>query len=143
MRPISRFLIIVILLLGSYEFFSVVMSTDAIHKKHLINAYRIVVELGRINKERLQIALALGNRHYNPSPRPELMQGSAVRNLSFEQSGAIRAELDERTGVDGGVLYYLPLMKNGEISEWTCVTHDYPDIGSFLPQCEYIAKPKD
>jgi Ni,Fe-hydrogenase III large subunit len=80
----------------------------------------------------------MGNGRINSTPCPELMEGSAIRNLSFEQSGAIRAELDARSG---GVLYYLPLMRHGQIEEWRCVSQDYPEIQTFLPQCEYMDTP--
>ncbi len=138
MRPVTRLLILLVLIVGLYEFFSLMWGNDALHKAAITQAYHFTVQLARRNDEKGQLGLAMGSALHNVLPTDEELQGTAIRHLTYAQGGAIRIELDARSGVDGGVLFYLPLMKNGSISEWTCMTRDYPTIERFLPACHYV-----
>jgi hypothetical protein len=138
MRPITRMVILIVLIIGLYEFFSLILGNDALHKTAIVQAYTVAVRLAHRNEEEQTLAQALGNSVHNILPTSEELEGTAIRRLSYEQGGAIHIELDARSGVDGGVLVYLPLVRNGKIAEWACVTHDYPTIESFLPACRYM-----
>ncbi len=130
--------ILIVLIIGLYEFFSLILGNDALHKTAIAQAYTLAVRLAHRNEEEQRLAQVLGSSVHNILPSREELEGTAIRRLSYEQGGAIRIELDARSGVDGGVLVYLPLVRNGEIAEWTCITHDYPTIESFLPACRYM-----
>jgi len=138
MRPITRLLILLLFILVLNEFLSLIRGNDALHKTAITQAYYFAVQLARRNEEKRELALAMGGNIDNLMPSTEDLQNTAIRNLSYERGGAIHIELNASSGVDGGVLVYLPLMKNGRIAEWTCITHDYPSIRSFLPACQYI-----
>jgi hypothetical protein len=138
MRPITRMVILIVLIGGLYEFLSLLRGNDVLHRTAIAQAYAFAVQLAHRNEEQQQMAQALGSGARNLLPTAEELAGTAIRNLSYQQGGAIRIELDARSGVDGGVLVYLPLVRNGRVYEWTCVTHDYPDIGSFLPACRFM-----
>lgn len=138
MRPATRLLILLVLIVGLYEFFSLMWGNDALHKTAITQAYRFAVQLARRNEENRQLDLAMGSAPHSALPTDEELQGTPIRHMTYAQGGAIRIELDARSGVDGGVLFYLPLMQNGNISEWTCMTRDYPAIERFLPACHYV-----
>ncbi len=136
MRPITRLLILLGLILGLYEFLSLVRSNDAMQQSAIVQSYHYAVQLARMNEERRQ--LALDDPPPNIPPTTEALQGTAIRSLTYGLGGAMLIELNARSGRDGGVLVYLPVMKDGEIRAWTCVTRDYPEIASFLPACRYM-----
>jgi hypothetical protein len=135
-RPITRLLILLGLILGLNEFLSLVRSNDAMQQAAIVQAYQYAVQLARMNEERRH--LGLGDPPPNIPPTAEALKGTAIRSLTYERGGAMHIELNAQSGRDGGVLVYLPVMKDGEIRAWTCVTRDYPEITSILPACGYM-----
>ncbi len=138
MRPISYLLILLAFIFGLNHYFSLRQANSAMHQAAIAQAYHYVVQLAKQNE--LRTALHLSDPLSHRPPTPEELKGTAIKRLSYEQGGAIRLELDARSGHDGGVIVYLPLMENGSIASWTCVTRDYPHIASFLPACRYMAE---
>lgn len=136
MRPLSWFLILLAFVYGLNQYLSVRQANNAIQHTSIIHAYHFVVQLERQNE--VDSILGLSDQRLKVPPTAEELAGTAIRRLSYGQGGAIRLELDARSGVDGGVIVYLPLMENGQVARWTCVTPDYPDIASFLPACRYM-----
>ena len=138
MRPITRLLILLAFVFGLYHYLSLRQANLAVHRTAIVQAYHFAVQLARRNEERA--TLSLGDPFYVTPPSAEALRGTAIRSLSYEQGGAMRIELDARSGRDGGVIVYLPLIENGVIERWTCVTPDYPDIASYLPACRYMER---
>ncbi len=136
MRPITRLLILLGLIFGLYHYLSLVRSNDAMQQAAIVQAYHFAMQRAHRDEERRQ--LALGEAMPNIPPTAEELEGTAIRRLTYELGGAMHIELNARSGRDGGVLVYLPLMRDGEITAWTCVTRDYPDIAGFLPACRYL-----
>lgn len=136
MRPISWLLILLAFAYGLNQYLSVRQANLVMQRVSITQAYHFVAQLAR--QDEVDNALGLGDPQLRASPTAEQLQGTAIRQLSYEQGGAIRLELDARSGIDGGVIVYLPLMENGRVARWTCITPDYPDIASFLPACRYM-----
>lgn len=136
MRPLSWFLILLAFAYGLNQYFSVRQANLVIKQASITQAYHFAVQLAR--QDEVENALGLGDPRHKAPPTAEQLQGTAIRQLSYEQGGAIRLELNARSGLDGGVIVYLPLMENGRVTHWTCVTPDYPDIASYLPACRYV-----
>ena len=136
MRPLSYFLIAIGLAFGLNHYLSLRQANNAMHQVSIVQAYHYAVQLAKRNEVREAIHLSdpLSNR---PPPAAEL-EATGIKQLSYEPGGAIRIVLDARSGRDGGVIVYLPLMENGNIVRWTCVTPDYPGIAKFLPDCRYM-----
>ena len=141
MRPLTRLLILLGLVFGLYHYLSLVRSNDAMHKTAVVQAYHFAVQLARSNAERQQHTL--GDPLFISPPTAAELQGTAIRSLNYARGGAMHIELDAKSGRDGGVLVYLPLMENGAITGWSCITRDYPSINSFLPACQYLGPGQD
>lgn len=136
MRPISSLLILLAFIIGLYHYLSLRQANIVVQRAAIVQAYQYVVQLTRQNEVRS--ALSLGDPTYQIPPTAEELRGTSIKRLSYEGGGAMRLELDARSGHDGGVIVYLPLVRDGRIERWTCITPDYPDIADFLPACRYM-----
>ena len=141
MRPLSRLLILLGLVFGLYHYLSLVRSNDIMQKTAIVQAYHFTVQLARRNEERRQ--LALSDPVLITPPSADELRGTPIRSLNYGRGGAMHVELDARSGRDGGFLVYLPLVDNGTITGWSCITRDYPSISSFLPECRYLDSDQD
>lgn len=138
MRPLSYLLLLLAFAFGLNHYLSLRQANSVMHQAAIIQAYHFARQLAMQNEERAALGMSLGEPLAGRTLTAEALQGSTIKRLSYEPGGAMRLELDARSGRDGGVLVYLPLMENGRIARWTCVTPDYPDIASFLPACRYM-----
>ncbi|MEJ2395772.1 MAG: hypothetical protein P8Z77_13610, partial [Candidatus Thiodiazotropha sp.] len=71
--------ILIVLIIGLYEFFSLILGNDALHKTAIAQAYTLAVRLAHRNEEEQRLAQALGNSVHNILPSREELEGTAIR----------------------------------------------------------------
>ena len=70
---------------------------------------------------------------------PEVYANNALKSAEVTSKGEIKLTYDGKTGVDDGVVRLIPTVVPGML-KWRCETSDYPNIGKYMPQCQYLPK---
>ncbi|HET9031460.1 MAG TPA: pilin [Dokdonella sp.] len=73
-------------------------------------------------------------------PEPEKYKGQSLQSMTISDGGRILLSFDAASGVDGGMIEWLPDPGGIESMglQWHCQTHDYPMITRIVPSCEYV-----
>ncbi|HNV08831.1 MAG: pilin [Dokdonella sp.] len=73
---------------------------------------------------------------------PPSYRGQSLTSLTVVDGGTIRMIFDGASGVEGGIVEWVPHL--GEIEsmglQWQCLSADYPRIARALPDCTYVAR---
>ena len=70
---------------------------------------------------------------------PEVYANNALQRAEVTLNGVVKLTYDGKTGVDDGVVRLIPTVVPGML-KWRCETADYPKIGKYMPQCQYLPK---
>lgn len=69
---------------------------------------------------------------------PEDYANQSLRSASIIEEGIVELVYNVTTGIDGGVVRFVPTVIPGMI-KWSCETPDYVDIADYF-LCEYIPR---
>ena len=74
-------------------------------------------------------------------PAAETYKGHSLVSLEVGEGGAMKLRFDAASGVDGGIIEWLPDLTGMESMgvQWECITHDFKQIVRALPGCTYSA----
>lgn len=72
-------------------------------------------------------------------PAADTYKGQSLVSMKVAADGGIILTFDAASGVEGGVIEWLPDLTGIESMglQWHCQTHDYPLIARALPNCRY------
>lgn len=74
-------------------------------------------------------------------PEPDTYKGRSLKSMKVEPGGKILLTFDAASGVDGGMIEWVPDPGGMESMglQWHCQTHDYPMIARALAECDYVS----
>ncbi|MCU7845074.1 MAG: hypothetical protein KZQ93_14690 [Candidatus Thiodiazotropha sp. (ex Monitilora ramsayi)] len=122
----------------AYEIFSVFLGNRMVNKTHMFHAYSIGIEIAKDYETKKAVSDIISNDRFQYRLPGDTIKNSIIRSIQFEQNGSISMILDERSGVDNGVLSIVPVYENNRFRQWKCLTRDFPDIQETIDQCIYI-----
>ncbi|MDN5925199.1 MAG: pilin [Xanthomonadales bacterium] len=68
---------------------------------------------------------------------PDQFTGRSLRSMALSEGGVITLTFDAKSGVDNGIIKFVPRSANSPQVKWLCTSPDFKEIALSFPQCSY------